>query len=1247
MPSVSSTSGNINDITAKLVSCNQDSMELIFYLGDYNILTENKEGKIYNKIQTGKSSSLFLEVTSPLPSYSLTIGIPHGKKGIIRNIEASGIVRHRELNFRQGEVRKSRAELENLGFFRLLKVARLTIYPFSYDKKNCELTIYKRLNIKIDFVPDGDSMGERVPVSLEYDPEFEEFYEKLVVNFDQARRWLSKEETTSSGDYVLPDFIIYLNESGIYHVTYESLRNARVPVDEIDPSTLQLFNKNKEVAIYFSREEDSSFDPGDFFDFYGVRNTEEGYYYSNWSDDNPYFMRWGFERGERIKEVRSSEIAGKYYPYFPYYKHFEENRLYDGMEFGTDGDSWMWESAWAGESISFELSIEDPAQTSENAYLKISCQGISSLDHHLVLYINGTEIGDLFWFGAGNYTYPGGESDPPLSFPNDLLRDGTNIFRITCPGDTPARTAEAFYFNWVEIHYFKKFEIQDEGEFIFRGCSEETILQKFNLKNLEGSDYDIYNVISGEKIIDYERSGDEIIFSVPASIKDWFYCIDDSSKKTPAKIEKYEPSGLRSKDNGADYLIITTRKFIQAVEPLARWREEEGLRVKIADVADIYKEFGYGLYHSSSIRNFTKYAFRNWREPPISYVLLVGDATWDRKKRIKEPEGFESFKSDFVPSHLNPARDDFFVYLTEGDEIPDACIGRFPAENKAQVIRMVNKVILYEGFPEMSEWWRNAVFVNGGDLVEYYRIVADDIKKFFPEGWNFTDIFKDVTPETSPYNQMILDAFNEGASFLTFQGHGSSTIWDSPDFFNNRDAQNIDNKMKLPMVLNLSCHTGRFAEPNMNSISEYLTTHSSDLSGAICFWGSSGWSIVDVDSLLTKRFYENIFNKGIEVVGKAILESKISVLGGAPGEGEGDVSTYVASQVFLGDPALRLAIPPNPTTPTGVRANIDLKGVMTISWNEPPDPRITGYRLYYTRTAIGDFNGADGISDLISGDFLGKTASFSTENYLEGTYLFYVSSQAEEDILSHPSQVARLNAENLPAGSLSPSIYFGNTDYDGSTLRFNAYVQDDDDNLEVQLYYQGLKTGLILKDDGLNGDYVAGDGLYSLTVSVGEIPSGYYLTEIRAEDPSGNKGDFYPYLTVHGWNDAYYPDKSELPSWQSIYPADIACNENSPIILYAGYEDTYLTSLFGGELKIISYVADPEGNSDIDRVEVYFNGLYTGIDMIQREDFDDLTKFSLRIPLEPSIMNSSYLLQLIAFDKEGNPSKVWPYLPVE
>lgn len=100
------------------------------------------------------------------------------------------------------------------------------------------------------------------------------------------------------------------------------------------------------------------------------------------------------------------------------------------------------------------------------------------------------------------------------------------------------------------------------------------------------------------------------------------------------------------------------------------------------------------------------------------------------------------------------------------------------------------------------------------------------------------------------------------------------------------------------------------------------------------------------------------------------------------------------------------------------------------------------------------------------------------------------------------------------AGYLDTEITFTN----GGTLKMLAYVVDlDSEVTRVEIYYEGMPTGVFLLDDGNHSDYGANDGLWGFSAQIppGSVPAGEYLLELRAFDSENNASDLWPYLTIH------------------------------------------------------------------------------------------------------------------------------------
>lgn len=98
--------------------------------------------------------------------------------------------------------------------------------------------------------------------------------------------------------------------------------------------------------------------------------------------------------------------------------------------------------------------------------------------------------------------------------------------------------------------------------------------------------------------------------------------------------------------------------------------------------------------------------------------------------------------------------------------------------------------------------------------------------------------------------------------------------------------------------------------------------------------------------------------------------------------------------------------------------------------------------------------------------------------------------------------------------------YFGETvSYSqGGDIRYLIYSMGlEGIGIEkVELYYDGLPTGVFLSDDGQQDDFGYHDGMFGLffPCSPGLVPQGRYLLEAVGTDYFGNQSSIWPYLTV-------------------------------------------------------------------------------------------------------------------------------------
>ncbi|MBN2054211.1 PKD domain-containing protein, partial [bacterium] len=215
-----------------------------------------------------------------------------------------------------------------------------------------------------------------------------------------------------------------------------------------------------------------------------------------------------------------------------------------------------------------------------------------------------------------------------------------------------------------------------------------------------------------------------------------------------------------------------------------------------------------------------------------------------------------------------------------------------------------------------------------------------------------------------------------------------------------------------------------------------------------------------------------------------------------------------------------------------------------------------------------------------------------------------------------------------------------------------AYTEDNQtESMEVSS--AGTPIAM-LRDDGLEGDFTAGDGLYTYSLDVGEacVPGVSLLLEIQAVDALGNRGRTWPYLEVRDSMTAGPPESSfgkagrlVLEGLSRRWRDSSAATSGAlaPYVLAAGYWGSELTSSGGGRLSLFVFADDPQGMPDIQDVELYFEGVPTGVRLNQSGA--GFYTYELEVP-QGVLPGGRYLLELVARDGSGATSELWPYLEI-
>jgi hypothetical protein len=356
-------------------------------------------------------------------------------------------------------------------------------------------------------------------------------------------------------------------------------------------------------------------------------------------------------------------------------------------------------------------------------------------------------------------------------------------------------------------------------------------------------------------------------------------------------------SNWRSPDNGADLLIVTTDALAPALEPLVAARQAEGLRVAVVPVAEIYDEFGAGAASPESIQAFVAYAHETWQTPQPRYLFLVGDATSDYQNYLGLAPANIVPAPMVAVSYSGETASDARLADVDGDTRPDLAVGRWPVDSATAVESLVARTLAYEG----------------GTAVPQILFAADATESQFADmagrlaqtsGLDETQINLLIGPTA----EEVVARWNDGAWLASYIGHGSLAQWGKDNVLTLDAVDELQNSTP-PIVVQLTCLTGLFTQPEQTSLTEVMLTHDN---GPVLTVAATSLTLSTSQEPFAAALLTQLNDPAVARIGDAFQTAKLAL----PGDTSADLREISDTFTLFGDPSAHivrpsLALPPN------------------------------------------------------------------------------------------------------------------------------------------------------------------------------------------------------------------------------------------------------------------------------------------------------------------------------------------------
>lgn len=727
---------------------------------------------------------------------------------------------------------------------------------------------------------------------------------------------------------------IKISESGIYKLTYSSLRNMGFK----DPSKVRLFGYGGAVLPETNLQnliDDLPRQPlwqGDgFVLFYGQgptswTKTSQGYEHqvNTYSDWGFYFLTdidYSDQEFASFPLLEADTVSEQVIDTYPDYTVYDPDefswyhsgrRMFEKYDYAT------------GNSNSYRFDLDGLA--SDSVVMKVAFSSSSSKATSVTVNVNGSETG-LINIGAKGSELA---SIAEKVFISRGQFQEHNTIRLV--HDRPS--GESGHLDYIRLNYLRKLSLYgsntvfrvdkavNDVSFSIDNSSADVIVWKLSA---DGSCNTVPSEYSDGKTVTLAASYSPDDILVAVNVKGSF-----PEPQTVGEVKNQNLHGLDSVD--MVIVVPASGKLTSAAERLAAaHRKVDGLNVVVVRADMIYNEFSSGTPDATAIRRFMKMLYdRGGTHAAPRYLLLMGNGAWDNRMHISDWAGqnpddyllcYESYES--VSHTTSYVMEDYFGMLddTEGysllTEKVDLGVGRLTVGTAAQARDRVDRLIEYMTGTYAGAWC-NRILVLGDDgdnnthmrdaekVAQVYQSVnpAVDVRKIYWDAYQME--------ATASYNgypsirKLLLKQLDEGALMVNYSGHGSTEVLSHELVLNKSDMRELHLK-RLPFWITASCDIAPFDSP-MESMGMNLINNADG--GAIGMLTTTRTVFASLNGAMNRSFCRYALSRSddgrLNALGDALRLAKNELV--TSGVGENDRSENKIHFVLLGDPALRLAV---------------------------------------------------------------------------------------------------------------------------------------------------------------------------------------------------------------------------------------------------------------------------------------------------------------------------------------------------
>ncbi len=422
-----------------------------------------------------------------------------------------------------------------------------------------------------------------------------------------------------------------------------------------------------------------------------------------------------------------------------------------------------------------------------------------------------------------------------------IIKAGQSLSNVSLQVDFNGPATATGWIDYIALHGQRKIGYWGTSSFGFEYSTANSINQmvEFEIQNASNQTrvWEVSKYVAPRSMTMTLGQNSVGSFKSNDSAFKYFYVFESNKVQTAQVVGKLEQDSSFD-TTPVDYIIITAPDYLPAAKQLKAFHEKQnGFKVGLVKSTQIYNELAAGQTDPIAIRNYVKYIVEQSRlkgQAKPTYLLLFGIGNFNAQK-IQPNKELPVYTSDISNSILaSYSTDDFYAIHQSGAEIRfpqtidsiDLAVGRIPARNSAEALKMVQKLIAYQTNKKMGLWQNQLTWVaDDADYNLHLQDAEDIVSNIISKTtrWNhrkiYLDLFKatqTLTGATYPaVDNAIQEAVNSGSLILNYTGHGNYLRLAEEAVISKTTMDSWNNTGRLPIMVTASCDFAPYDQPNL------------------------------------------------------------------------------------------------------------------------------------------------------------------------------------------------------------------------------------------------------------------------------------------------------------------------------------------------------------------------------------------------------------------------------------------------